>query len=150
MELETLIVADSVSTPPDGKFYIHGGGISRLEVPSLPFPIPLGILLRLRIESEDDLRRSHRVGVVLRGPRGVPNVPGVEFDLAPPEDLPLLEGEEQFANVSLQINAVAVLAGLYRVEIALDGETVRELPIPVIVAEGPQPFGELREWPSSN
>ncbi len=150
MELETLIVADAVSTPPDGKFYVHGGGISRLEVPMLPFPIPLGVLLRFRID-EDDLNRSHRVALVLIGPADIPNVPGIEFDLAPPEEPPTLApGEEHFTQIGMQINAVAVRAGLHHLQVDLDGERVRHVPIPVIVAEGPRPIVAPREWPSTN
>lgn len=147
MELETLIVADGVSTPPDGKFYIHGGGISRVEVPQLPFPMPLGVLLRFRVD-DDDLLRSHRIALVLIGPRGVPNVPGVEFDLAAPDDLPeAVAGEERFTNVGLQINAVAVLGGLYHLQVDLDGKRVRNVPIPVIVPSGVEAFPMPREWP---
>jgi hypothetical protein len=150
MELETLIVADAVSTPPDDKFYVHGGGISRLEVPTLPFPMQLGVLLRFKIE-KDDLTHSHRVGVVLIGPANVPNVPGIEFDLAPPEELPALApGEERFANVGMQINGVAVRAGLHRLQVDLDGKRVRDVPIPVIVVAGAEPIPMPREWPQAS
>ncbi len=149
MELETLVVADAVSTPPDGKFYVHGGGISRLEVPTLPFPMQLGILLRFRID-ENDLTRSHRVGVVLIGPANLPNVPGIEFDLAPPEELPTLApSEERFTNVGMQINGVAVRAGLHRLQVDLDGERVRNVPIPVIVEAGAESIAMPREWPQT-
>ncbi len=147
MELETLIVADAVSTPPDGKFYVHGGGISRVEVPELPFPMPLGILLRFKLE-EADLTRSHTVGVVLLGPANVPNVPGVEFDFQTPDEMPMLaEGEDLFINVGLQINGVAVRGGLHRLQVDVDGKRVRDMPIPVVVQEGAQRIPVPREWP---
>ena len=150
MLLETLIVADGVSTPPDGKFYVHGGGISRLEVPKLPFPIPLGILLRLRVEDDDDYARTHQVGIVLIGPRGLPNVPGVEFELAAPDDAQEpLESEERVANVALTINAVAVHGGVYTLKVDLDGETVRELPLPLIVTDGARSMLVPQEWPAN-
>jgi len=147
MELDALIVADAVSTPPDGKFYIHGGGISRVEVPMLPFPIPLGLLLRFKVDDED-FTRSHRVGVVLIGPAGLPNVPGVEFDLAAPDELPpSVDGEEHFVNIGLQLNGVAVRAGIHRLEVDLDGQRARTVPIPVIVAVGAEGAPVPREWP---
>ncbi len=148
MELETLIIADAVSTPPDDKFYVHGGGISRLEVPVLPFPIPIGVLLRLKLDDED-LRRSHHFRVALIGPLGVPNVPTIEFDASPPdkEPAPLAEGEERFSHIAIQINAVAVNSGLYRLEVHIDGELVRSVPIPVVLMSGPVQAPVEREWP---
>ncbi len=83
MELDSLILADAVSTPPDDKFYIHGGGFSRYEVPGLPFPVPLGVLIRLKVDDED-LHKSHQFLVAFIGPTGLPNVPPVEFVGTPP------------------------------------------------------------------
>jgi hypothetical protein len=151
MDLETLIVADAVSTPPDGKFYVHGGGITRLEIPSLPSPIPLGLLIRLKID-EHDLEHDHRILVTLIGPAGVPNTPPMELGLQPPgedERGEPAEGEEMFVNIALRIPAVAVRAGLYRLQVEVDGTLAREVPIPVIVAEGPQQLVP-REWPSNS
>lgn len=149
MELETLIVAEAVSTPPDDKFYVHGGGISRFEVPVLPFPIPVGVLLRVKLD-DDDLLRSHHFRVALIGPLGRPNVAPAEFDVAGLDEEPpvLVDGEERFANIALQINAVAVRVGLYRLEVEIDGEAVRDVPIPVVLAEASEERITDREWPA--
>ncbi len=148
MQLDSLIIADAVSTPPDDKFYVHGGGISRLEVPMLPFPIPMGVLLRLKID-DDDLRRSHHFRVALIGPLRRPNVPGIEFDTFAPdvEPPPLVDGEERFTHIALQINAVAVRSGLYRLEVHIDGELVRSVPIPVVLSGGRGRVATEHEWP---
>ncbi len=148
MELETLIIADAVSTPPDDKFYVHGGGISRLEVPVLPFPIPIGVLLRLRLD-EEDRGRSYQFRIALIGPLGQPNVPAIELEAAVPADeLPqLVEGEELFTSIAVQINAVAVRPGLYHLDVDIDGATVRNVPIPVILT-GSEQRGADREWPA--
>jgi hypothetical protein len=149
MEVETLIVADAVSTPPDGKFYIHGGGISRVEVPTLPFPMPLGLLLRLKVD-DADLQLSHQFRVVLIGPAGLPNVPAIEFVLGPPEDPPpLVEGEERFLHIGLQINAVAVRGGVHHLQVEMGGILVRDVPVPVIATVGVEGAPTPREWPDS-
>ena len=147
MELDALIIADAVSTPPDDKFYIHGGGFSRYEVPLLPHPIPLGVLLRLRVHDED-LTRTHKFGVALIGPLGVPNVPAVEFEATPPAvTTELAEGEEQFANIALQIGAVAMRAGLYHLEVHINGELARRVPLPVVLVAEQPAAPSAHEWP---
>ncbi len=137
MELDTLIIADAVSTPPDGKFNILGGGISRCTVPELPFPIPLGVLARLRVENRD-LKKDHQFMVQLIGPAGIPNVPPFEIVGSPQEEANdgLADGEERFVHFSVQIPAVAARAGLYHLEFHINGKLARSVPLPVVVGDG--------------
>jgi hypothetical protein len=147
VKIDTIILADAVSTPPDGKFYIHGGGFSRYEVPMLPFPIPLGVLIRLKIE-EGDLDRPHHFRVALVGPTGNPNVPPIELEAtAPPDVVGPAEGEERFANIALHIPAVAVRDGLYHLEVHVEDELERRIPLPVMVAPGGPRIPAEPEWP---
>jgi len=147
--LDALILADAVSTPPDDKFYIHGGGFSRYEVPALPFPVPLGVLIRLKVEASD-LHKSHHFRVAFIGPTGLPNVPPVEFVGNPPtETAELVEGEERFVNIALQIGAVAVRDGLYHLELHIDGHLARRVPLPVVVTGGQAQATSGHEWPQA-
>ena len=139
MELDALIVADAVTTPPDGKFNILGGGIGRCTVPELPFPLPLGILARLKV-ADRDLNKTHTFLLQLIGPAGIPNVAPLEIRAhAPPDAGPRVEGEERFFHIGLEIPAVAAKAGLYYVEFHINGKLARRIPLPVVVGSDTQP-----------
>ena len=148
MDLDAVILADAVSAPPDGKVYVQGGGISRYEIPQLPWPLPLGVWIRLKV-SDGDFGQPHEIGVALIGPAGIPNIPPMLAHAAPPAEPPdhLVEGEEEFVNLALQLPAVAVLAGLYRLEIHIDGELARSVALPVVLSEDGNGHSVVREWP---
>ena len=112
----------------------------------LPFPVPLGVLIRLKLD-ERDVHESHHLPVAFIGPTGLPNVPPVELVAGPPADIPQLEGEERFANIALQIGAVLVRAGLYHLELHIDGRLARSLPLAVVVTGGQVHSASAREWP---
>jgi hypothetical protein len=148
MRVDTVIMADAVSTPPDGKFYVHGGGLSRSEVPALPFPISLGVLIRLLVE-DGDVGKAFVLSVVLIGPTGNPNVPGAELELQVPPDMAVaIEGEERFANISLGIPAVAQREGVHRLEVRLNGQVAKSQSFPVLLVQ-PEPLvpDVGQEWP---
>jgi hypothetical protein len=133
MKLDALILADAVSTPPDGRFYVHGGGLTRYEIPGLPAMIPLGVLARLRAE-DDDIGKESIFRFTLIGPTGLPNVEPVEASVTVEDhEMNRLEGEETFLNLGLQIPGLAVRDGLYRLELRMDGRIVRNVPLPVVV-----------------
>jgi len=136
MKLETVVIADAVSTPGDGKFYVHGGGYSRIEISGLPAPIPISVFIRFQVEKGDD-SGEHRFCITLIGPAGVPNVYPIEGEAVPPPKGPqdLLDEEEQYLDVAAEIPAVAVRQGVYRLQIELDGKLARELPLPVVVVD---------------
>jgi hypothetical protein len=153
MEVDAVILADAVSTPPgESKFYVHGGGFSRYEVPGVPFPVPLGVLIRLRIEPDEEAV-AHHFKVALIGPTGLPNVPPAEFEFPPLEGQreDLLEGEERFIHIGLRIAAVIVRLGLYHLNLEIDGQLLRSVPLPVKLMEGgvPPPPDDEGEWPGN-
>ena len=149
MEVDALILADAVSAPPDGKIYVHGGGFSRYEIPRLPAPIPLGVWIRIRVE-DADIDKPHSIEVTLLGPAGVPNIPPIAVEAVPPSEgmEALAEGEERFLNLALQLPAVAVRDGLYHLQLQIDGELAREVPLPVVVTGEGDGALITREWPS--
>ena len=135
MELDSFILADAVSVAENGKFYIHGGGLTRYDIPGLPAPIPIATLIRLRIE-EGDLEKENRLNLALMGPLGMPNVEPFEILAVPPQDEPDLgEGQQQFLEMALTIPAVAVRDGLYQVELRVNGRLAKQVPLPVVVTE---------------
>lgn len=151
MRLDTVLIADAVSIPGDGKFYIHGGGYSRIEITGTPVPIPISVFARFLVEDGDE-KLDHRFCFTLIGPAGVPNVFPVEGSAVPPAEDPsneLLAGEQQFLDVAIEIPAVALLEGLYRLQIELHGELVREIPFPVVVVNRPSKQKRKKSKPAS-
>jgi hypothetical protein len=138
MRLDALLLADAVSAPPDGKFYIHGGGLSRLEVPGTPCPAPFGVFARLEV-SDAELASSHHFRITLIGPTGLPNIPPLEIQSEPQKiDVERLESEQRFMQFAISLTALVVRVGLYHVELRVDKRKVGSVPLPVMVrpAEG--------------
>jgi hypothetical protein len=132
MRLDAFILADAASTPGDGKFYIHGGGLSRFVVPQLPYPLGVALFIRFEIDDED-IRVRHRFRVMVFGPVG-PNIHPLEFESEPTKKPPpILEGEQRFMQIGLNLPLFIVRTGLYRIELHLDGDIVRSIPIPLVV-----------------
>ena len=141
MRLDTFIIADAVAAPSDdGKFYIHGGGLSRFEVPVVPFPMPLAVLIRLEV-TEDELRFAHHLLITLRGPAGVPNIPPLDLETRSEESpKPLLDEELRFIQVALTLPAQVVKLGVFHLELCVDGKKLGDIPLPVKMADAEQMF----------
>jgi hypothetical protein len=135
MQLDAFILADAVATPPDGKFYVHGGGLSRMEAPSLPWPIQLSALIRLHID-EKEAQKSHHLRLTLVGPTGQPNVQPIEVEASFSEAATLLPGEQRFAHIAAPVNGLAIRTGLYRVELQVDDVIDTAISFPLIVLAG--------------
>lgn len=136
MKFDALILADAATVVGE-KFFIHGGGLTRYEVPGLPAQIPLSVLIRFLVE-DGDLDQEKRLTLTLLGPQGIPNVAPVEIGAVytTPEAGTVVEGQQQFLQIALSIPAVAVREGLYKVELRLDGKLAKRVPFPVVVNPG--------------
>lgn len=70
MKLRVFLVADAVSLGEAGKFFVHGGGITRIEAESFPLTQPqLSVLVRLEREDEG-LGTDHQLVVQVIQPDG--------------------------------------------------------------------------------
>jgi len=70
VQLTTALLADAAIATPDGKLYIHGGGIDTILVPRVPVLHPtLALALSVLVEMDD---RGHdlRVDISFLGPDG--------------------------------------------------------------------------------
>src|SRR5262245_50313329 len=96
MRLDTCLLADAATTTPDGKVFIHGGGITRLTPPTLPWTHPmLALVLRFELE-EDDPGTSHQISLGLNSPAGEEMLtPAPELDVHP-TPTKAVEGEESY------------------------------------------------------
>ena len=133
MQLDAFLLADAVSAPPDGKFYIHGGGLTRITTPTMPFLLPqLGVFARFEV-TEQELRRGHRFRLALTDPDSQPMGALPEFDSAPIKPPRLEPGERRF--VALAINVSGLLfarTGLFHFELYVDDERHEAMPLPVV------------------
>jgi hypothetical protein len=144
MRLDTFLLADAVATG-NSRVYIHGGSITRLEVPALPFPVgQLAVYARLKPDDDAELERSHAMRLVVVGPTGNPNIPPLNFTL-PAAELPeLLPGEERLVDLALNFGGVTILReGLHRVELYYDHQRIGNAPLPARLVPPPGGNGQI-------
>ena len=136
MELDSFLLADAASVA-DGKLYVHGGGITRIAAPELPWVHPqLAIVIRLRLDPDDLQDKGATLQVRLFAPDGSFVVPNADVPLPAGQRTPKAEGEEGFAQVVLTVAPVPFeREGTYLLEVALDGRPIREMRIPVVLQE---------------
>jgi len=132
LELETFLLADAASSF-EGKLYVHGGGITRLNAPTLPLILPsLALVLRLRPERED-FGVTHQMNVTLTDPDGGVVFPPLPLPFEAPEAVETVEGEEVYFSLTLNLPMLTFArAGVYTMSIAIDDNKVRTSTLPVV------------------
>jgi hypothetical protein len=125
------LLADAASAMPDGKLYIHGGGITRLTPTQLPWRHPsLALVLRFQI-ADEDIGRTHEIGLQVVFPDGEEHAPIAAMPVKPRRAA--TEGEENYAQAVIQLaNLPVETAGFLRFDVTLNGDTIRSLPVAVI------------------
>jgi hypothetical protein len=134
MQLDTFMLADAATGAPDGKLYIHGGGITRIAAPEIPWTQPqLAIVTRLLMAPED-WGQTHRLQVLLLAPDRTPLMPTANVEIPAPSQLPAAEGQEQYMQLTLGFASPTFLEeGLYTVELHVNDELLRSMPLPVVL-----------------
>lgn len=134
MRFETLMLADNAAAV-QGKLYIHGGGITRLTPPQLPWAHPmLTFVLQVVGDDVDDLRGQHQLRLIVADPQGGFIVGPADVTLQHDAPLELLEGEALIAYVSITVAPLLLATeGVHMIHVELDGEHVADLPLPVRV-----------------
>jgi hypothetical protein len=135
MRLDTFLLADAASAPPDGKIYVHGGGITRIDAPMLPFTLQLGIVIRL-VVSEDELREAHHFSLAFTDRAGAPVHPTMQIKSEPlPHIDALAEGEERIAQLALNVGGLTFRhEGPCTIEFAADGVPLKTMTLAVVAA----------------
>jgi Family of unknown function (DUF6941) len=140
MRLDAFLLADAARVADDGKLYIHGGGVTKIEAPSLPWLVPrLSVALRFQVEDEDfDGWPPGMVRLVFQAPdRGEILHAVLPFPDEPPTGG--VEGEEVFLQLVLNLEPLPVaITGAHRFELSLDERMLRVLPLPVVLADSHQ------------
>ena len=134
MRLGMLMLADNAAAA-EGKLYIHGGGISRITPPRLPWAHPmLTLMLRLDADDVDDLDAAHQIVVAIVDPDGAFIVGPGDLTVERPTPQLLLEGEPLVAYLAVTVAPVTFeRAGLHEVQVDVDGASAIRLPLPVAV-----------------
>ena len=129
-------LCDHATVPPDGKVYIHGGGIHQLYVPQMPGPLrALYLVVRLSIPWHM-LGEPHTVRIRVldldRNPIG-PTDPllTTPFELGrPPGHRP---GDESAINICAELSGLSVQQPMtLRFHLQVDEETIGSLPLKVL------------------
>lgn len=136
MRLDFMLLADAATASPDGKLFIHGGGVSRIMAPMLPWTQPQIVLVaRFEMDQDDDYETPHELQVSATDPDGAVLVPPSRLGVPPQPRPESIEGEERYMNMALGLASLMFgREGVYRFELRLDGELVRSLPLVVVAA----------------
>lgn len=129
-------LCDHASVPPDGKVYIHGGGIHQLYVPVLPGPLrSLFLVVRLSIPWHM-LGEPHTVNIrALDLDRNsvAPNDPmlSTPFELGrPPGHRP---GDESAINICAELSGLSLQQPMtIRFHLLVDDRPIGSLPLKVL------------------
>jgi hypothetical protein len=136
MELETILLADAASTA-EGKLYVHGGGLTRLTPPMLPWLHPQITVVLIFRTDEADLGQTRRLQLTLTAPDESLAMPAFEQPIGPiqPRAEPL-PGEASRLQAVLNFSPVQFIRpGLYRFNVQVDDEPAGSMNLPV----APQP-----------
>jgi hypothetical protein len=139
MQLDSFLLADA-ATPAGGKLYIHGGGITRINVPEVPFMLPtLAVVVRLLV-GPDEAAIEHVLQLGLSDPAGEPVIPAASVPIpAEGTQLDAADGEERFVQLALGfIGIVFHRVGIHRLSMSLDGELIRTMTMPVVLLPQPE------------
>jgi hypothetical protein len=133
MQVETFLLADAASAPPDGKLYIHGGGITRINAPMLPFSLQLGVAVRLEV-TEAELREPHTFALSFSDREGVAIHPPLHGKSGVASHIePLAEGEMRLAQLALNVPGLTFTReGPCIIQFAIDGTTLHTFTLAVV------------------
>ena len=133
--VRVFTLCDHASVPPDGKLYIHGGGVHQLLVPQIPGPLrTLFLVVRLSIPwhmlGEPHIVRIQALDLD-RNPVG-PLDPLVTtpFELGkPPGHRP---GDESAINICAELSGLIIQQPMtIRFHLSVDDQTIGSLPLKV-------------------
>jgi hypothetical protein len=133
-EIEYAFLADAAEVQPGSKFYVLGGGVSRLNGSSLPFVHPhMSLVVGLRLTSvERD--REYDLGFIMTAPDGtqVTTATGKVVAHGP------ADASDLVITIAIDLwNMTLKSAGEHSVRITVDGSERKRLPLMVSVAREP-------------
>jgi hypothetical protein len=135
-EIEYAFLADSAEVQPGSKFYVLGGGVTRLSGPQFPFVHPhMTLVVGLRLTSVER-NREHELGFVLTAPDGaqVTNAAGTVVAHGP------ADASDVVITIAIDLwNMTLKSAGEHAGRITIDGSERKRLPLTVAQAGESRP-----------
>jgi hypothetical protein len=127
MDLRLAFLANNCEEMPDGRFFVFGGGINVLMLPTIPCQVPfIAIFCRVNA-AEEELRTEHTIRLVLVRPDGSKH----DLGSAPVKDVKL---DAYFAELGINfdlnvglVNFPVQHPGIYRVVVSVDDDPIGEL-----------------------
>jgi hypothetical protein len=137
MEFRFAFLANGAEVGPDGRFFVLGGGIDGISVPSVPIRFPaLAALARFHFPQEE-CQGQHQVELTLTLPDGGDSGIRISATVTP-------EPNKHFghpgANVDVAFslyNLLLTQAGVYRLNFAVDGRRLGHHDVGVEVSGDP-------------
>lgn len=137
MRLDFLLLADA-ATEAGGKLYIHGAGITRLQVPNFPWAQPLSLIARFVLESEADAAAERHFSFQVVDPSGNELLPPLTATLHPKDATSgerVVEGEQRYLQVILNMHTLQLITpGIYQLVVDVNGREVGRMSLPVVGA----------------
>jgi hypothetical protein len=129
VRLDWALIANAAEGPPNGLVYILGAGVDTLWRESFPAPFGVSVVIRV-VGSRSEAGRPHIVEVLCNDEDGHPVIPqAIRVEIparAVPTDYPL--GWDLASQIVLNLTGVPIpRAGIYAIEILLDGQLLRTL-----------------------
>jgi hypothetical protein len=138
MKLDFAVLAEAVGSS-GGKLFIHGAPIKRIDVPTLPWAVSIGVALSFT-GTLDEAGSVKQLEMKIYGPdndRQVLATPSmsVALPMTPPPDW-----ERLAAIVTIELGVIGLTHdGWHRVQFLLDGDLVKELEFRVVVTPRESP-----------
>ena len=129
MRLDWALIANSAEGPPNGLVYILGAGVDTLWREAFPAPFGVSVVIRV-LGTRSEAGRTHTVEVLCNDEDGHPVIPqAIRVEIparAVPAEYPM--GWDIASQIVLNLAGVPIpRAGIYALEILLDGQQVRTL-----------------------
>jgi len=139
IRLDAFLLAEAIALH-DNLAYIHGGGFTRLDVPTLPFAQPQISVFARFVGEPEDLAGAHTAGISLSDPAGADLIPRTALPFAVQKERDLLAGEERTLTLGVTLGPIPLQhEGLYALELWFDDRLVRNLSFPVRVIDLSEP-----------
>lgn len=131
MRVDVFLLSDA-ATVAEGKLYVHGGGISRINAISLPMPVQLTLTVRVVLDAEE-VPEVHRFSFSVTDPDGSHMLPPAVLETSGDEPVEgRVEGEEIALQFTLGMGLSFPRAGIYRFGLTVDEEHLRETRVAVV------------------
>jgi hypothetical protein len=124
-----LVVADYVSVNPDGTFGMLRGGLSRLQMPSLPGVVSLGFLIRITGEFGEEGAHDFKLLIVDYDGKSIAKAEGT-FHITP---------DQRLINMGINMPLNLINPGRISARLVLDKQLAADWTLEIVLPLSPKP-----------